>query len=342
VRFEIKGLDALQRQLTEAQRAFDALEGELGTVAIDGSDPASIETAIAQMEQSVDERIDAYRGNNLVAKVGSDIKERYAAAIRQRGEETLAEFEHRSAERPQADKGTVMETNSASQAFPTEEDEQRYLVLKYFYQYDKEHCADEQWSAHAAIDLQQQGHAITHGDVARAMTYLSDKGFLRVTKRQGYISGEETVVRGHITGRGIDAITRPRHYQGTLSPQVINYMIQGSMNVAHGDQQVTGRDNSGIIAQGQSRVEQRNEFPALPAEQLRAEFAEHAEAVAAIDTLEVELQTPKPRASVMAAAIETIKNVASITEIGKTFLGWLADPTVQHHLATITASTFSV
>lgn len=114
------------------------------------------------------------------------------------------------------------------------------------------------------------------------------------------------------------------------------------MNVAHGDQQVIGRDNSGILAQGQAHVEQRAALAVLPAERLRAEFAEHPDAVAAINTLEAELQTDKPRASVVARAIETLKNVANISEIGQTFFGWLADPGVQHHLAIIMTSAFGV
>lgn len=344
MRFEITGLDALQRHLTEAKRAFEALDGKIGAVTIDGSDPASIETAIAHMEQAVDERIQPYQRNALVAKVGADLKERYAAAIRQRGEEALADFEHRSSAEPEhsEEETTFMNTTPENQAAPTAKDAQRYLVLDYFYQYNEQHCADEQWSEHAASDLQQQAPTITHGDVARAMAYLSDKGLLRVTQRQAYISGEETVVRGSITARGIDAIERPNDFRGVLSAQIINYIVHGSMNVAHGDQQVVGRDNSGNLAQGQARLEHRNEMPALPAEQLRQDFADHPGAVSAIDTLEAELRTETPRASVVAAAIEAIKNVANIAEIGRTFTGWFTDPSVQHQLAAIALSTFRI
>lgn len=94
-----------------------------------------------------------------------------------------------------------MERNSQNQAPPTEKDQQRYLVLSYFHQYNEQHCTDEQWSEHAAADLRAQGHALAHGDVARAITYLSDKGLLRVTGHQDYISGEESVVRAGITAR---------------------------------------------------------------------------------------------------------------------------------------------
>jgi len=42
----ISGLDKLNRQLKDAQRAIAALNGELGTVKFDPHDPDAIETAI--------------------------------------------------------------------------------------------------------------------------------------------------------------------------------------------------------------------------------------------------------------------------------------------------------
>lgn len=336
----ITGLDGLQRHLSELQRALKSLDGQIATVKIDGSDPASIETAIAEMEQAVDERIGTFRGNKLVEKIGTEFKESAAAAIHERGDQAVADFERSATEFQQITDEASMDVNPTDQAPATEKDAQRYLVLNYFYEFSEHRCAEEQWSEHAALDLRNGGHSISHGDVARAITYLGDKGLLRVTKRLGYISGEESVVRAGITARGIDAIERPNDFRGVLSPQIINYIFQGrsSMNISHGDQQVIGRDNSGIVAQGQARV--RAEMPALPAAQLRADFADHPEAVAAVDSLEAELHAEKPRASVVAAALETIKNAATIAEIGRTFTVWFTDPAVQHHLATIASNAF--
>lgn len=337
MRFEMRGLGDLQRHLTEAQRAFEALDGEITTVKIDGSDPASIETAIAQMQQAVNERIESYRGNALVSKVGADLKERYAAAIRRRGEAAIADFLDQSA--PTQDTDIMVNPTSGNEP-ATDKDAQRYLVLNYFYQFNEQHCAEEQWSEHAAIDLKQQGHFVAHADVARAIMYLSDKGLLRITKRQGYISGEETVLRAGITARGIDAVERPTDFSGVLSPQVINYFVRGSMNLAHGDQQIVGHDNTGVLAQGQAQVKQRTEMPPFPAERLRSDFANHPDAIAAVDALENELHTETPRASVVAAALETIKNVATVAEISKTFTGWFTDPAIQHQLSSIAARAF--
>jgi len=103
---------------------------------------------------------------------------------------------------------------------------------------------------------------------------------------------------------------------------------------------VIGRDNSGILAQGQAHVEQRMEMPAFPAEQLRNDFSEDADALAAIDALDIELRKESPRASVVTGTIETLKNVAGVAEIGKTFSDWLSDPMVHSHLTAIALRTF--
>ncbi len=338
MQFKVTGLDQLTRHLNEVKEALSALEGQIATVEI--SDPASIETAIAQMNEAVDEKIGSFQSNPLVMKIGAEMKTRYAAALRQRGEEALAQADHQPIALPTSHERQLNMDPGGAQDPPTKKDEQRYLVLKYFYAYNEQRCADEQWSPHAAYGLAEQGHAMSHGDVARAMTYLSDKGLLRVTKRQGYLGGEETSVRGGITARGIDAIEHPNDFRNVLSPQVINYMIQGSMNVAHGDQQVIGRDNSGILAQGQAHVEQRMEMPAFPAEQLRDDFSEDADALAAIDALDIELRKDSPRSSVVTGTIETLKNVAGVAEIGKTFSVWLSDPMVHSHLTAIALRAF--
>lgn len=338
MQFKMTGLDPLLRHLNELQQASSALEGRIATVEI--SDPASIETAIAQMNHAVDEKIGSFQSNPLVMKIGADVKARCAAALRQRGEEALAKADYQPIALPALHEGQLKMDANSVQDPPTKKDEQRYLVLKYFYDYNEQRCADEQWSPHAAHGLLQQGHALSHGDVARAMTYLSDKGLLRVTERQAYIGGEETSVRGGITARGIDAVEHPDDFRNVLSPQVINYMIHGSMNVAHGDQQVVGRDNSGVLAQGRAHVEQRTEIPAFPAEQLRNDFAEYADALVAIDTLDNELKEESPRASIVTGMIETLKNVAGVAEIGKTFSDWLSDPMVHSHLTAIALRTF--
>ena len=75
------GFDRLTRQLQDAQRALNSLDGAIGTISID---PATPETAVREMEQMIDNKVAAYRSNPLVAKLVTGLKERYRAKILQR------------------------------------------------------------------------------------------------------------------------------------------------------------------------------------------------------------------------------------------------------------------
>jgi hypothetical protein len=79
--FKISGLDDLSRQLTDAQKALEALDGELGTVSFDSDDPASIEAAIQSVEAIIDERLGPYAGNPIIAPLAEEMKEKYREAI---------------------------------------------------------------------------------------------------------------------------------------------------------------------------------------------------------------------------------------------------------------------
>lgn len=81
---KITGLDEFTTQLDEAQKAFAALDGEIGTVNFDPNDPASIETAIQQVQMMIDERVGAYARNPIVGQIIEQIKEKYREGILQK------------------------------------------------------------------------------------------------------------------------------------------------------------------------------------------------------------------------------------------------------------------
>lgn len=85
--FEISGLDELGRQLTDAQKALEVLDGELGTVSFDPGDPASIEAAIQSVEAVIDERIGCYASNPIIAPLADEMKKKYREAIIDRAAE---------------------------------------------------------------------------------------------------------------------------------------------------------------------------------------------------------------------------------------------------------------
>lgn len=78
---KIQGLDKLQRQVSEAQKALKDFDGDLGSVKFDPHDPASIQQAIVAMEQMIDERLGVYSSNPLIAPLAEQSKEAYRQAI---------------------------------------------------------------------------------------------------------------------------------------------------------------------------------------------------------------------------------------------------------------------
>lgn len=79
--FKITGLDKLQRELEETQRALSDLDGKLGAVSFDPHDPASIEAAIQSVNQLVDQRAEQYASNPIVKPIITQLKESYRERI---------------------------------------------------------------------------------------------------------------------------------------------------------------------------------------------------------------------------------------------------------------------
>jgi hypothetical protein len=90
---KISGLEGLSKELSDAQTALKELDGDLGTVNFNPSDPASIEQAIQMVEAMVDEKLSKYSNNSVIGPLAEEMKESYreaiiskAAAARLRGE----------------------------------------------------------------------------------------------------------------------------------------------------------------------------------------------------------------------------------------------------------------
>lgn len=79
--FKIDGLDKLTRQLRDAEKAIASIDGELGSVSFNPSDPESIERAIVEVENIVDARLLDYANNPLVAQLAEQMKEQFREGI---------------------------------------------------------------------------------------------------------------------------------------------------------------------------------------------------------------------------------------------------------------------
>lgn len=78
---KIKGLDQLTKNLDEAQKALAEIDGELGQVSFNPNDPASIEAAIQDIENIIDERLGAYSSNPIIAPLIDAMKDRYREGL---------------------------------------------------------------------------------------------------------------------------------------------------------------------------------------------------------------------------------------------------------------------
>lgn len=84
---KITDLDKLQRELTDATKALEALEGQITEVRYNPDDPSSVEGAIAQVEAAMDVKIGPYRGSNIVEQPAQNMKAKYREQILDRAAE---------------------------------------------------------------------------------------------------------------------------------------------------------------------------------------------------------------------------------------------------------------
>lgn len=78
---KITGLDKLQKDLKDASRAMQGLNGRIAEVRFDPSDPTSVNAAVRTMERAVDQKVAPYRNNPLVAEMVKGVKANYRASI---------------------------------------------------------------------------------------------------------------------------------------------------------------------------------------------------------------------------------------------------------------------
>jgi hypothetical protein len=81
---KIAGLDDFQKQLDQAAKALQSLDGEVTTLKFNPDDPASVEGAVVQMEQAIDLKIAPYRGNQIIEKIAVELKNKYRQTIHDR------------------------------------------------------------------------------------------------------------------------------------------------------------------------------------------------------------------------------------------------------------------
>jgi hypothetical protein len=82
-----QGFGDLARQLEEASRAFQSLDGEIATVRIVPGDEVSVQAAVREMEAAIDRKAAPYRGNPLVDAMVTQMKAKYREHFIKRNQE---------------------------------------------------------------------------------------------------------------------------------------------------------------------------------------------------------------------------------------------------------------
>lgn len=78
---KISGLDKLEKQLKELEKAMEELNGELGQVQFDVNDPSSIEDAIQHSHTLIEDKIGQYSSNPMVNSIIEQAKESFREQI---------------------------------------------------------------------------------------------------------------------------------------------------------------------------------------------------------------------------------------------------------------------
>lgn len=79
--FKISGFDQLQKTLSEASEALSSLDGELAVLKFNPEDPVSVEAAITQMEEAINEKLAPYGDNEIIEGIAEEMKEKYREQI---------------------------------------------------------------------------------------------------------------------------------------------------------------------------------------------------------------------------------------------------------------------
>ena len=78
---KITGLDAIKRKTEQMSRFASEIDGELASVSFDPSDPASIEAALQQVSDAIDDKTKSYDRNDWVQNLAAQLKEQARNAI---------------------------------------------------------------------------------------------------------------------------------------------------------------------------------------------------------------------------------------------------------------------
>ncbi|MDU4393492.1 MAG: hypothetical protein E7I55_05830 [Acinetobacter ursingii] len=88
---KITGLDQLTKQLQQVEKFTKEIDGSFGDVSFDPFDAESIEHAIVNMENLIDQKADGYSSNPMITALVANMKDSYRQQIIDRATEVRME-----------------------------------------------------------------------------------------------------------------------------------------------------------------------------------------------------------------------------------------------------------
>ena len=72
---KVTGFDAIGKKLDQMARFSEEIDGTLATVSFDAGDPESIEAALQEISDAIDEKTQSYERNDWVQGLAEQLKE---------------------------------------------------------------------------------------------------------------------------------------------------------------------------------------------------------------------------------------------------------------------------
>lgn len=82
-KIDMSGMEKLQRELKEMQTAVNSLDGEIAKVSFTPGDPESVERAVREMKQAVDQKASRYHSNPIVKAFAEESKKAFEKHLRE-------------------------------------------------------------------------------------------------------------------------------------------------------------------------------------------------------------------------------------------------------------------
>lgn len=285
---KITGFEKLSREFNEASEALASVNGEIARLKFNCSDPVDVQRAIGEMERAIDEKVGRHKRNDLVRSLAAKMKEQFRQQILQRAS---------------AKREVLSDSDEKGEMMNHVVDRKRKQRFEYMNALYESAGGREQ----KFFNLEEVGKEIGFsGEESEAIVeYLHGEGLVRTMGLAGLVS---------ITHLGVmeveAALQKPDQATQHFPPIHNTINIQSMAHSVIQQGTISSTVGFSMLADERARVET---FLAALKEDLKT-FAlsedEAAETRAEIATVEAQLNSPKPKTSIIGLSLKFLTGVA--------------------------------